>query len=485
MAKAAFLADPQNAYKGRVWLQVLVGAGQLVAAREVADDLARRFPSDAQLWSQLGYLAYMQKDFKGAQAAFARAQDGDDWTAEQRQNLCFAEADSASSAGDAAGAVAALRKLGDNPTPAIRLKIGRAQLAAHDRRAAVQTARRVMAETHSDLEYENAEALLEEALQPGSDPRGDKQLNLGYAYLRQHDDVAGLAAFERGFAFGNGKAFHYADAAYAAKRVSDNATAIAFFRFALDLNEREQTFTPQRVFGFRREIEVMERHWGVLLGSPYHAGTLDVWQAGVEAYWQPPVIGFRDGRILQFFARGYENFRNGSNGPIGFPTLQETVGLRYKPLATQNIALTAERLMAVGRLALNDWLFRVGYSTGDGTDLRIDRADWASWQIYGEANYYLGAKRLLIGTEVRYGVTLPLPRRGRLTLYPHALIAAEFDSSAVEKLVDAAGAGLSIRLWFGEDRYHAPPGWLEINGQYRFADAERGQGPGLRATLSL
>ena len=46
-------------------------------------------------------------------------------------------------------------------------------------------------------------------------------------YVRQGDDAEALAAFERGFAFGSGKAFHYADAAYAAKRSGDKATSNA------------------------------------------------------------------------------------------------------------------------------------------------------------------------------------------------------------------------------------------------------------------
>ena len=482
-ARNAYQRTP-SAWTGLGLLERFVQRGKLEEARKLADELLATYPNDEQVLAQSGYLQFQLQDFKRAQELFTKALQATTWSKEQRHNLSRALANSAVAAGNPAVAVTALRTLGPNIDVATRLQLGRAQLAAKDRRAAVATARIVTAQARTVGEREDGDQLLKQALQAGSDPRGDKQLNIGYAYLRQHDDANGLASFQRGFALGSGKAFHYADAAYAAKRLGDNATAIALFRFSLDLDGLEQSFSPQRTYGFRREIETMERTWGVMLGSPYHAGALDVWQGGVELYWQPPVIGYRNGQTLQLFARAYENFRNGISGPTGWKTLQETAGLRYKPLESQNIVFTAERLFAVGQSSVNDWLFRIGYSTGAGGDQRLDRTNWASWQVYGEAAYYLNAGQLLVGTEARYGITWPVPNFTRMTLFPHAFVAVEYDSKAIDELIDAVGPGLSMRLWFGEDRYRAPPGWLEINATYRFADAERARGPALRATLS-
>jgi tetratricopeptide (TPR) repeat protein len=484
-ARTAFEHEPTNAYLGRSLLDLLVRNGKLDDARKLSADLTARFPDDAQLWSQIGYLMFMLRDFKQAAAAFVHALEGKDWTPEQRRNLAFAAANSAVEAKDPPGAVAALQMLGPTTDPALRLRLGRAQLAAHDRWGAVMTARWILANVTDEEFLIAAEHLRDTAFVPVEDAAGNKALNLGYAYLRQGDDAAGLASFEKGFSYGSGKAFHYADAAYAAKRLNANATASKYFRFCLDLAEFENSFTEQRMYGYRREIEVMERRWGMLIGTPYHAGALDVWQGGIEAYWQPPVIGYRDGKTVQLFVRSYLNFRNGIGGPTGLSTTQETIGVRFKPLASQNIAFTAERLFAVGRNSDNDWLFRIGYSTGDGTDLRVDRAKWQSWQVYGEAAYYWNARRMLIGSEVRWGLAIPQPGWTRLTYYPHFLLAVDYDSAAKDELVDAIGPGFSLRAWFGEDKYRAPPCWLEVNAQYRFADSDRGRGPALRATLSF
>jgi tetratricopeptide (TPR) repeat protein len=485
VARAAYEKQPDNAWLGRTLLDLLVRNGKLDEARRLADALAVRFPDDAQLWAQTGYLLFMQRDFKQAQLAFARALRGTEWQPDQRRNLAFAEADSALAANDPASAVQALQKSGMEDDLTVRLRIGRAQVAAHDRISALATGRWLQTRA-TDIDMQEAvEALLKDAQEAVQDARGDKQLNLGYSYVRQGEDAKALEAFERGFAFGSGKAFHFADAAYSAKRSGDNVKANRYFRFALDLGEYEHSFSDARSYGYRREIEAMERRFGMLIGTPYHAGALDVWQGGVEAYWQPPVIGYIDGRTVQLFARAYLNFRNGIGGPIGPDTTQESIGIRFKPLVSQNISFTAERLFAVGRYAVNDWLFRIGYSAGDGGDLRVDTDEWRSWQVFGEAAYFVNGRRVLIGTELRYGWAIPWPNFRRLTIYPHLLMAVDYDSGAQDELVNAIGPGLSVRAWYGEDRYHAPPAFLELNAQYRWADAERGRGPALRATLAF
>ncbi|MFX7957248.1 hypothetical protein ABTK56_19830, partial [Acinetobacter baumannii] len=89
---------------------------------------------------------------------------------------------------------------------------------------------------------------------------------------RARDDRAALAAFQRGFATGQGNWSHYADAAYAAKRLGDNPTAIKLFRQSLDHADADakgdsggnsdDRLPPDRRFGYRREVEQMQRTFG-------------------------------------------------------------------------------------------------------------------------------------------------------------------------------------------------------------------------------
>lgn len=121
---------------------------------------------------------------------------------------------------------------------------------------------------------------------------------------------------------------NYADAGYAAKRIGLNQESIDLFEHSLDADENEHTFDAQHKFGYRREVEQLQRSWGFVLSAPYQSaafgpqGTISVLQPGVEVYWQPPKIGYQNGRIFQFFVRGYGTAYDGSGNTTGLPTVQ-------------------------------------------------------------------------------------------------------------------------------------------------------------------
>ena len=84
----------------------------------------------------------------------------------------------------------------------------------------------------------------------------------------------------------------------------------------------------QTLFDIRREVAEIERRWGgyatftynavgvapsSLLAPPAAGG--NVLQAGFEAYWRPPVIGYRNGRIFEVFARTFQTLADESGGP--------------------------------------------------------------------------------------------------------------------------------------------------------------------------
>lgn len=459
---------------------------QMLQARTLATAMGVRFAAEPLVRAQLGYFWFRMEDFRQARADFHEALRGAIWSAEQRRNLHMALANAAAAMGDAAGAVDALRPVALPSDPTMLVLYGRAQVAAKQRPQALQTGRLALVETTEDPAlHREAEALVRSALKPGDDPKAFRQLSQGYGYLRHQDDLKGLAAFEAGFALGGGKAFHYADAAYAAKRLGKNHTAASYFRFALELDEPEPGFAPQQLYGYSREIEVLEREFGAQLGSPYQAGALDVWQLAAEGFWQPPEFGYRDGRTLQFFARAFGNVRNGLAGAVGGDTVQGGVGVRYKPWASQNVVFALERLVALGKQASDDWLLRTAYSIGAGTDLQVQRRWWPSWQVYADVAWYTDASRLLASSEGRYGPALSIEGWQELTITPCAVAALEFDSAATQQAVGVAGAGANVRLWFGQKRHRAPSSWFEVHGSYRFATADRGQGPVVRATLWL
>lgn len=471
---------------GMALLQAYAQAGRMAQARLLAETLTQRYPESAVVRAELGYFWYMANEFKRAYGEFLLALRAPEWDASQRRNLQTALANSAQAAGDLPAAMAALRPLCEGPDQVGGLlRMGRLQLAAKDRRGALATARRVAGLASAPAQRWEAADIEKAALIPIEEPRTFRMLTGGYGFLRMGEDAQGLAAFEKAFAMGAGKAFHYADAAYAAKRLGYNAKAVDYFVFALDMDQREHAFAPQQQYGYRREIEVMERRFGLLLGSPYHAGTLNVWQLAAEAFWQPEALGNRNGRILQVVGRVFGNARNGVAGATGWPTAQAAAGVRYKPLESQNLMLTAEGLVALGSAAVNDALLRVGYSAGGGLDLQVEQRWWQSWHIFAESGYYVRAQRAVAGLEARYGAVVVPPGLSRLTVLPHALLAGEWDTAASPQGAVAVGPGVILRAWLAEDRYRAPRGWFEVQASYRWSNTVRGQGPVVRATLSL
>lgn len=83
-----------------------------------------------------------------------------------------------------------------------------------------------------------------------------------YDLLRDHKDREALDAFQQGFSGGAGNAMNYADAGYAAKRIGLNQESIDLFEHSLDADENEHTFDAQHKFGYRREVEQLQRSWG-------------------------------------------------------------------------------------------------------------------------------------------------------------------------------------------------------------------------------
>ncbi|MGC5884426.1 bacteriophage N4 adsorption protein A [Ralstonia pseudosolanacearum] len=517
-ARAALGVQPDSLQLNLLLLDVLTRKGQLEAARAQADAVLARFPDQPRVYAQHGFLAQRAQQPEVAEQDFARALEGTDWTPQEQRNLRLAWSDSAYAAKHPDAALRALAPLQDQPDPDIQIRLAQARLQAGDREGAAHAAALAGAQSDDPVRQGYARALFAQATNagaaqdaaalPANDPRviGQRALNEAYGHLRAHDDRAALDAFQRGFATGEGNWTHYADAAYAAKRLGDNPTAISLFRASLDHADADraddgagggdptgsQPLPPDRRFGYRREVEQMQRTWGAVLSSAYQASAFglpsnrSILQGGAEVYWQPPGIGYQDGRILQVFARGYDNLHDGSGAPIGMPTAQGSVGARYKPIKDTNLVFTAERLVKIGNQSVNDTLLRIGYSSDEGIDLQVTKPRWQTWQVFAEGAYFVNAGRLIVSGEARYGHTWRLDSiSDRLTVYPHIVLAGDHDNKADRQMAAGIGPGVNFRYWFRESKYAAPASWLDLTVQFRMAltHADRAKGVVARAIL--
>lgn len=496
-AVRALTAQPGSQQLGLLLLDVYVREGKTADADALAEKLLKQFPDSPQVLAQSGFLAQRQERSEMAWRYLSAALEKGEgqWTAEQQRSLRLAWADSALAAHRPDEASEALQPLENESDPAVQLRISQTRLIEGDRDGSVQAAELALSHASTEQDRNYAQALIDQAhaqVKLEHDDAARQTLQQAYDLLREHKDSEALDMFQRGFDSGAGNASNYADAAYAAKRGGDNPRSVALFKQSIDADDTEQTFDAQRRFGYRREVEQLERTWGFEVSAPYQSsafgpeGTVNVLQPGVEAYWQPPKIGYQNGRILQFFVRAYGTAYDGSGSVTGAPTLQGSVGARYKPIADQNIVLTAERLVKIGNLSMNDWLLRLGYSSEGGTDLRVTEPSWRSWQAYAEGAYFLHAGRYIIYSELRYGHTWVLQKiSDRLTVYPHIAVAGDHDNKSTNQTAIGIGPGIQFRYWFRESRYRAPASWLDVTVQYRFplTSAERARGLVVRATL--
>lgn len=494
-AAKALRVQPSNLQLGLLLLDVYLREGKIEEANTQADSLLKRYPDDGGVLAQHGFLQQRQQRYEDAVGDFSAAIAKGSWDEAQQRNLRLAWADSALMAHEPDQAAKALAPIEDEPDVAIQLRVAQLRLRNGDRKGALAAAQLAQAHAVSDDDKQSAAALIGYAQQSEPDPRDEeaqKTLQKAYDLLRESKDNEALAQFQKGFGLGGGKAGNYADAGYAAKRIGENDEAVKLFEASLDADDHEHAFDDQRRFGYRREVQQLERTWGFVVSLPYqvsafsYQGTVSVLQPGVEAYWQPPKIGYRNGRILQFFVRGYGTVYDGSGSVTGLPTLQGSVGARYKPLVDQNLVLSAERLVRLGSRSQNDWLARLGYSSEAGSDLRVTEPSWRAWQVYAEADYFFHQGRYILYSQLRYGHTWALTSiNDHLTVYPHVALVFDHDNKERNQTAIGVGPGLQFRFWFRENRYSAPASWADLTVQYRIplTSAARGRGLAIQATL--
>ena len=138
------------------------------------------------------------------------------------------------------------------------------------------------------------------------------------------------------------------------------------------------------------------------------------------------------------------------------------------------------------RGAPDDWLGQLAYSLDLGTDLRVDVPSWWTTRVAAEVGRYTENPQTYGLASVQVGKSYRMQGDGKTVVYPHAVVAAEYNSLAVDRLSVGAGPGVSVRHWFREDKYAAPRSYVDFSLQYRFrlSGDERAKGLFLTSLIS-
>ena len=310
--------------------------------------------------------------------------------------------------------------------------------------------------------------------------RDVSDLDQAYLAARIGDDEAAREAFARADAAGKLPDGALQDSAYTSLRAGKDSEAVSYFKRTIDaVDSLKLRLEPQMVFDTRRAVADISREGGVIASLTYRGGGSVVSgfgasreltgnktaQVGVEAYWRP--FGYRNGRYVELFARGFETLYSQAGGATGGDSLQTALGIRWKPFSAQNAVLSLSRVFSKG--AADDWLAQAAYSLDVGTDLRADVNNWWTTRVAAEVGHYTENPQTYGLASVQVGKSYRLAGEGRTVAFPHAVVAAEYNSLLpTDKLSVGAGPGVSVRHWFREDRYAAPRSYVDFSLEYRF-----------------
>ena len=385
----------------------------------------------------------------------------------------------------------------------IRQRLGKTDLAKEDAITALNSDKLSLAsEITALIQLDRKTQARERLLAAVNDGlfKSEPDMTVAYLAVQVGDDAGAMAAFNHAATRGTLPNSAKQDAAYAAGRLGRNDEAVNYFKQSIDVAEAGQPFlTPQQLFNTRREVADRSRTWGANvalthrgisqtgLAATQPGASNDSLQAGAEVWWRP--LGYRDGRLLELYAGLSETLSSKAGYPTGAESLQGALGVRVKPLTDINLVLALERRIALGSKTTSDWLPRIAYSWGTGTDLRVDAPNWMTATVYAEAGRFIKQQQTYATFEGQLGRSFRMDSVSpKLVVFPHVVLGADYNASFASgsKGAVGAGAGVNLRHWFNEDRYNAPRSYADVSLQYRarISGDDRAKGVFLRATLA-
>jgi tetratricopeptide (TPR) repeat protein len=513
-ARRAVSDDPSSSQYRALLVNLLLAARFYTQAEQAANDAELHGISSAELLSARGFARVHQKKMGVAIQDFDRSLSLG-LPSEQEATVRIAIADAALETNQPQRVLRILSSMRPSYNVVIRRayalqKLGKKEQALY---AFTTAANLTSVSTDRDLAIHAAIGLFvelnkkDEARQlfVGALRRGYLQtirkVDLAYVASSIGDDRAALEYFDEAKAVEQPSPKAALDAAYTAKRQFENGKATAYFTDAINAQSRGLlSLDPQRLFDVRRENADLGRQWGINTSLFYgKAGAAlnpftniipqDGYtsQIGTEFYYRPEAFGYHNGATFEFVARLFQTIYDQAGGKTGIDTTQGILGALWKPFADQNLVLEASKLTRLGKIARDDTLLRAAYSYTQGTDLRVVEPGWWTWQVSGEVDRYVENPQLVGIAEARMGRSFRLDAIGHnLVVFPHIVLAANYDDSYAVRDALGAGIGTSIRYWFGETQYIAPPSYLDLTVQYRarLAGAKRAEGLFAQAAIN-
>lgn len=289
--------------------------------------------------------------------------------------------------------------------------------------------------------------------------------DIGFKAYQAQDYETAVAAFDQALALNNRLGNVAAQRAYALKKLGRNKQAISSFERARDLDAGENDDL------YRREIALLSNEFNLSFYTAYREAatrsdflavtgpSLTQSQSALEGIWTPPSFGYRDGRLIQAFGRviwGYE----GNNFTLDSQSFQSGIGIRFKPLARTNLIFSAERLVALGDNARDDWMLRASYSWDQGYGFNPQEKQWRYLTFYGDiAVIDPKSPDIFLASEIRVGESFRVG--SAMSLTPHMMLNSVYQKDDYHTIrIIEGGPGVSLK-------YYSEPSTIEVLIQYR------------------
>ena len=301
----------------------------------------------------------------------------------------------------------------------------------------------------------------------------------GFTLAKLGENNSALEVFERYLAAYPRASRVLKEVAFLRMREGLNTPATQSFRGAIDLSNLRLEYGPtpperslqqKSIYDLKKEVSALEHSFSVggfiartdLIGdrgSQLYEGNIPS-QAGVEAAWAPPKIGFRNHRKFELTARILGSFDEDA-WRYNDRSTQLAVGFRYKPFSAINAVGVLERLIKIGDDSEDNWLIRGLYSQDWGVDPAFGPALWHSGKVYLDFGAFLddsvsGGRRESFYGELKDGFVYRIHENWGL--YPHVIVDTHWDSSdAPLGTYLEGGVGLELTGWLKESvhRSHA------------------------------
>ncbi|MGG1947191.1 hypothetical protein AB1286_20680 [Trinickia sp. NRRL B-1857] len=316
-------------------------------------------------------------------------------------------------------------------------------------------------------------------------------LEAGYVALRAGNNAQALAAFKRAEAQGKLSATELADVGFAAEAANHDKESARYFEQAIDklaaenrrpLRGAAKGAAAQQLEDLRAAHSEATRRWGFdatldYRGAGLQSGyastprptTSNSWQAGSEVYWRP--FGSLGDRMFELYARGYETFGVASGGGAsGASSLEAAFGVcAAKPFANIDAIAAFERIVPIGSQAQGDWLARLAYSGGIGTERRIDVPSWWTLSAYAEGGHYIVHPSNYATAVLEAGRTYRIDRVSPgFTVFPYLVAGADYDTAIDRSVPVGTGVGMTARYAFRDGHYDTLRSSVELSVQYRW-----------------